>query len=119
MASESERQRAAFGADRYAAAIFVCRSVDPPNTALNLREKPAGRILGILSPPSVLYIRGQDLENAVQGYVPIRFYLEMTPATQKKGAGSFFLLPLRDGFGKTTSHVNYHPDREHRPQGMQ
>lgn len=85
-AGESIGQRPVFGVDRYANAVFVCRSVDPTTTALNLREKPAGRILGILSPQSVLYVRGRDLEHPIRGYVPIRFVLERTPATPPRGA---------------------------------
>ncbi|MEB3318505.1 MAG: hypothetical protein VKO39_10265 [Cyanobacteriota bacterium] len=83
---ESVRQRPAFGSDRYAKAVFVCRSVDPSGSALNLREKPAGRILGILSPQSVLYVRGRDLQNPVRGYVPIRFYLELAAVDPRQGA---------------------------------
>ncbi|MFM1798778.1 MAG: hypothetical protein RLZZ117_1056 [Cyanobacteriota bacterium] len=67
-------------ADRYDTAIFVCRSVDPTPTPLNIREKPFGRILGRLSPQSLLYVRGRDLKQPVRGYVPIRFYLEVTSA---------------------------------------
>ena len=83
---ESVKQKPAFGGDRYANSIFVCRSVDPSDTPLNLREKPAGRILGTLSPQSVLYVRGRDLRNPVLGYVPIRFYLELAPAAPRRGA---------------------------------
>jgi hypothetical protein len=83
---ESVKQKPAFGGDRYANSILVCRSVDPSDTPLNLREKPAGRILGTLSPQSVLYVRGRDLRNPVRGYVPIRFYLELAPAAPRRGA---------------------------------
>ena len=86
VAGESVKQTLAFGGDRYANAVFVCRSVDPSGTALNLREKPAGRILGTLSPQGVLYIRGRDLRNPVRGYVPIRFYLELPRADSRRGA---------------------------------
>ena len=62
--------------DRYDRALFVCRSVDPTNTLLNLREKPFGKILGALSRRNLLYVRGHDLRRPIQGYVPVRFYLE-------------------------------------------
>lgn len=86
VAGESMRQWPAFGSDRYANAMFVCRSVDPSGSALNFRQKPAGRILCTLSPQSVLYVRGRDLQNPVRGYVPIRFYLELAAADPRKGA---------------------------------
>jgi hypothetical protein len=86
LAGESVWQRPAFGGDRYANAMFVCRSVDPSGSALNLRQQPAGRILGTLSPQSVLYVRGRDLQNPIRGYVPIRFYLELAAADPQKGA---------------------------------
>ena len=86
VAAEDSQPWAAFGVDRYANATFVCRSVDPTNSFLNLREQPAGRILGTLSPQSVLYVKGRDLQNPSRGYVPIRFYLELAPADRRQGA---------------------------------
>jgi len=69
--------------DRYDRTLWVCRSIDPTNTLLNLREQPRGPILGTLSRQSVVYVRGQDWRHPIRGYVPIRFYLEARPA----GAG--------------------------------
>jgi hypothetical protein len=54
-------------ADRFDTAIFVCRSVDPTPTPLNLREKPFGKILGRLSPQSLLCVEGRDLRQPIRG----------------------------------------------------
>lgn len=74
-------------ADRYDSALFVCRSIDPTNTPLNLREKPFGRILGTLSRQSLLYVRGRDLRRPLQGYVPVRFYMQSAIDGPRRAAG--------------------------------
>jgi hypothetical protein len=76
-------------ADRYDSALFVCRSIDPTNTPLNLREKPFGRILGTLSRQSLLYVRGRDLRRPLQGYVPVRFYMQSAIDGPRRAAGQF------------------------------
>jgi hypothetical protein len=78
---------AASATDRYNSALFVCRSIDPTNTPLNLREKPFGKILGTLSRQSLLYVKGRDLWRPIQGYVPVRFCLESVLAGPRRAAG--------------------------------
>ncbi len=77
----------AHATDRYDSALFVCRSIDPTNTPLNLREKPFGRILGTLSSQNLLYVRGRDLRRPLQGYVPVRFTLESGLNGPRREAG--------------------------------
>ncbi len=84
--AQAPRSAQAAGRDRYDSAILVCRSIDPTNTLLNLREQPRGRILGTLSRQSVVYVRGRDWRQPIGGYVPIRFYLEARPAVNGKDA---------------------------------
>ena len=80
-------------ADRYDKAIFVCRSVDPTTTLLNIREKPFGQVLGRLSSQRLVYVKGRDLRQPIRGFVPIRFDLELGSDDRRRSPGTLPSAP--------------------------
>lgn len=59
--------------DRYDQLLFVCRSVDPSETRLNLRSRPGGIVKDTISRRENFYVWGHDLNHPQSGYVPVHF----------------------------------------------
>lgn len=66
---------------RFDTALFVCQSLDPTNSRLNLRSQPRGIVKDTISRKELFYIWGADLNRTQHGYVPIHF---RRPETLKK-----------------------------------
>ena len=59
--------------NRYDKFLFVCRSVDPGYTRLNLRSQPGGIVKGTISRSEIFYVWGYGLNHPKSGYVPVHF----------------------------------------------
>jgi len=70
-------------ANRYDTVLFVCKSIDPTNSRLNLRSQPHGLVKDTISHKELFYIWGAELNRPQHGYVPIYFRRPETP--QKTG----------------------------------
>jgi len=57
--------------NRYDKFLFVCRSVDPSDTRLNLRSQPGGMVMDTISRKEIFYVWGYGLNHPKSGYVPV------------------------------------------------
>lgn len=74
-------------AHRYDSLLFVCRSVDPSDSRLNLRSQPRGLVKDTISKREVFYVWGRDLHRPQLGYVPVHFQRPLAPATGQHAKG--------------------------------
>lgn len=68
--------------NHYDKLLFVCRSVDPSDTRLNLRSRPGGIVKDTISRTQDFYVWGNDLSHPQFGYVPVHF---RSPSSNKAG----------------------------------